>query len=128
MRDQRRHRNQLRDEVWASGLCPRHKLVMLAVLHFMDDEGARPGLQQLSIAASMSRTTLSKILQVLVDYDWLAKRKANVPGLSRQPNLYLPPRSNVSPEVPPCCSRGRKQSENLRRGRATNNLPQVGRR
>ena len=120
MSDKRWHRNELRDEVWQSKLCVRHKMVMLAVLHFMDESGARPGLRQLATAASMGQSTVCRLLQKLVDYDWLTRRKADVPGLHRQPNLYLPPRLHVIPETPDSCGKSRPQTANLRRGRGTN--------
>ncbi len=101
--EERLERNALRDRVWASGLCSDHKLVMLAVLHYMNAEGvAWPTVPTLGTTASMSRSRVTQLLKDLVTTGWIEKGAAPwVRTAGPKPNGYRPPRLIVEPRIPP---------------------------
>ncbi len=111
-------RNALRDRVWASALCSDHKLVMLAVLNYMNTEGvAWPTVATLGKAASMSRSRVTGLLKDLVTTGWVEKGAAPwVRTAGPKPNSYRPPRLIVEPRIPPHCDKIASRIANLRRG------------
>lgn len=111
-------RNALRDRVWASALCSDHKLVMLAVLNYMNAEGVGwPTIATLGKTASMSRSRVTELLKGLVTTGWIEKGAAPwVRTAGPKPNSYRPPRLLVEPSIPPHCDRIASRVANLRRG------------
>ena len=108
--------------VWASELCPGHKLVLLALMHYMRSDRlfAYPGLENLRKDTSMSRTKLVAYLKDLKTAGWLDRSsppEGTMTQPGREPNCYyLPPRGRV-PVLPPHCLQVRTgHLNNLRRG------------
>jgi hypothetical protein len=105
----RMSRNALRDRVWDSRLCGKHKLLLLAILKHMNDEDrAWPSVATLAGHCSMSRSTITELLRDLVAGGWIEKGVAHwltTPG--RRPNGYQPPLLAADGDGSPTSTAGR---------------------
>lgn len=117
--DERWPLGEIRDLVFASALCVRHKMLMLVVLHHMrpDQTYSWPSWTTIVEESGLPRASLKTLFDGLLDNDWLLKDKADVVSRTgRRNNRYWTPRRDVVPAVPSHCLSGPPQALNLRRG------------
>lgn len=111
-------RTQLSNLVWASELCPNHRLLMLGVISFMNGEGeAWPSYDALAERIRMGRSTVVTLMKGLDKAKWLIKRTGPVEGKAGWvSNLYQTPLQERDPKTPEHCQQPRGRTANLRKG------------
>ena len=119
-----RSRDTWRDLLWGSELCPKHKLVALAIASFMSKESrAFPKYETLAERCTMGRSTVIRAVRDLQEGGWVKVSRADHPGPSGgTSNIYEPdwPDDLAPPEH--CRAKASTSSPGLMRGRPTGHL------
>lgn len=113
-------RDSWRDQLWQSGLCPKHKLVALAIASYMSAESrAWPSYDSLARRCTMGRSTVVRAVKELREAGWVEVSRTTHAGPSGGTSNVYRPTWPVDLEPPRHCTDNlRRQAAGLRRGPA----------